>query len=106
MIGRKCQEYWDAGEKRKPSSGILGVVKRKAFQGQSLMMQLSEMILACSYCFIGVGVNSYTLFGVNWGLYTSWGMCVKISRKERSLVEGSCYLDTSLACRKTPGPIL
>jgi hypothetical protein len=52
MIGRKCQEYWDAGEKRKPSSGILGVVKRKAFQGQSLMMQLSEMILACSFCFI------------------------------------------------------
>ena len=74
--------------------------------GPSLMKQLSEMILACSYCFIGVGVNSYTLFGVNWGLYTSWGMCVKISRKERSLVEGSCYLDTSLACRKTPGPIL
>lgn len=32
------------------------------------MMELSEMILACSYFFIGVGVNAQTLFRVNQGL--------------------------------------
>jgi hypothetical protein len=78
---------WLGGDCQVPE----GIKKRKAFFGslrhgssscQSWMKQLSEMILACSYCFIGVDMDAYILLGMNQGFYTL-GEGVRISRKGR-----------------------
>lgn len=46
------------------------------------MKQLSKTVLACSYFFMGVGLNTYTPFRVNRGLY-SLEKGVRISREEK-----------------------
>lgn len=90
---------WQAGGKL--CSGVLGLALWvKAFPGQSLVKQLSETILTCSYCFIGGNCGHITLLWINQELYTSW-------EKHNTTHEGKVsdwrlgYLDTSLAWRKT-----
>ena len=54
----------------------------------ALMKHLSEMILACSYFFIGVDLNAHTLFRVYQGLYNLREEDESIQEGKRLLAEG------------------
>lgn len=68
-------------------SFFYGSFRSRPFQ-QSLMKQLPETILGCSYSFVGAGLNTYPLFGVNQKLYSLREKHENIQGGRRSLTEG------------------
>jgi hypothetical protein len=79
-------EYWRGRRREMALLRNCGSFRRRPSPWQSLMKQPSEMILTCSYFFIGSGCEGICFIGVNQGLYNFGGM--RISRKGRSLAEG------------------
>lgn len=85
--GSKCREMGVRERGFLQESLIMNLLCEGLFQ-RSLIKQLSEMILACSYFIIGMGLNAYNLFRMIQGLYHFGAWCENIQKKQRSLAEG------------------
>lgn len=100
----ECQR---GGRREKAFFESLGVTAFgwRPFLWRSPLKQLSEKIIACSYCFIGADLDAYALFGVNPGFYNLEEGC-GLSRMGRSLAEDWDYSEASLAWRGIPSAML